>query len=204
MWLVMHGGTGYGSDLDRACDAAVDILLTRGPDALSVRAIAQELGVTGPALTHRWENKERLWRLLVSRVGERWLQAVAQAVRDEGVPGLVPSTEAQVADAWVWLAVADLGRHDQDLSFRVADTLSEERGILREELESTVGHRLPDPVVDALHATAVGFATACAPAGRRGRPSRRARPGGRRSRRSSSAVEARNRRWRRARRAADA
>lgn len=55
--MLLTGGLG---DLDRACDAAVDILRTRGSAALSVRAIAHTMNLTGPALTHRWDNKAML------------------------------------------------------------------------------------------------------------------------------------------------
>jgi AcrR family transcriptional regulator len=153
----MMFSTGYGSDLDRACDAAVHLLGTRGAGALSVRAIAQEMNLTGPALTHRWDNKARLWSLLVSEIGDRWLRVVERTVREDGPVGLLPSTAEQVVAARVWLAAADLGRTDPDLSYRVADALAEERGLLRRAIESDVGRRLPDPVVDALHSTAVGL-----------------------------------------------
>ena len=150
-------GNGDGHDLERACDAAVHLLQTRGADGLSVRAIAHELNVTGPALTHRWDNRARLWRLLVSEIGDRWLREVRRSVREHGPGGLVPVTVDEVSDARVWLRAADLGRTDPDLSFRVADTVSQERALLRTAIESPVGHRVAAPLVDVLHAAAVGL-----------------------------------------------
>ncbi|MFB9312359.1 TetR/AcrR family transcriptional regulator [Nocardioides plantarum] len=150
-------GRGDMSDLGRACDAAVHLLATRGAGGLSVRAIAHELNVTGPALTHRWDNRARLWGLLVSEIGDRWLREVRRAVYDRGPAGLVPSTAEEVADACVWLTASDLGRTDPVLSFRVADVLEQERALLRRALEERAGRRLADAVVDALHATAVGL-----------------------------------------------
>ncbi len=145
------------SDLGRACDAALRVLATRGGGALSVRAIATEMDLTGPALTHRWDSRARLWQLLTSEIGDRWLREVGRAVRDRGPEGLLPLTTEEVEDARTWRAMADLGRSDSNLSGRVADNADRERGMLRFELESEVSARLPDPVVDALHAVAVGL-----------------------------------------------
>lgn len=150
-------GRGDASDLGLACDAAVRILATRGVGALSVRAIAAEMNLTGPALTHRWDNKARLWGLLITRIGERWLQALERAVSDRGPAGMMPSTPMEVEDAQVWLCLSDLGRSDPDLSLRVADVADQERGLLLTALEATHEARLPGPVVDAMHAVAVGL-----------------------------------------------
>src|SRR3954452_15525424 len=77
---------------DAIVDAALAVLAAEGPDALSMRRVAQELG-TGPAsLYAHVSGKEELLDLMIDRVAgalevpdpdpQRWTEQVKQCVRD--------------------------------------------------------------------------------------------------------------------------
>jgi AcrR family transcriptional regulator len=60
-------------------DAARDLLAARGPEALSMRAVAERVGVSATAIYHYFENKEALVRRVVDHGFERFGDSLREA-----------------------------------------------------------------------------------------------------------------------------
>ena len=56
---------------ERIAEAALDILEREGPEAVSMRRVAQAVGVTAMALYHHYANREALLQALVYREFDR-------------------------------------------------------------------------------------------------------------------------------------
>jgi len=91
----------HHGDLRRAlCEAGWTLVERRGVDALSLRALAEALGVSHAAPTHHFRDKEDLLDALRLMAWSRFADALAQA--DSGVP--LPLR--RMADAYVEFALA--------------------------------------------------------------------------------------------------
>lgn len=79
---------------ERIADAARDILEREGPDAVSMRRVAQCVGVTPMAIYHHYANREALLQALVYREMDR-LQALAANIPARARPAdLVHAADA--------------------------------------------------------------------------------------------------------------
>jgi AcrR family transcriptional regulator len=72
---------------ERIAEAALAILEGEGAQAVSMRRIAQEVGVTPMAIYHHYENREALLQALVYRELDQLQARVARRVVPEGRPG---------------------------------------------------------------------------------------------------------------------
>src|SRR4051812_18401377 len=86
-----------GGTKQRALAVALDLFSREGYDAVSMREIAEELGVTKAALYHHFASKEEIARELVGGYLAALDEVVARAERDPR-PGL-----DEVLNAWVAL-----------------------------------------------------------------------------------------------------
>jgi AcrR family transcriptional regulator len=77
---------------DRILDTALDLFIEKGYDAVSLREIAEQVGVTKAALYYHFSSKEDIFRALVAPIRE---------VSDLLVEGLLtPATPQSWARAW--------------------------------------------------------------------------------------------------------
>lgn len=81
---------------DRIADAALEILEREGPEAVSMRRVAQQVGVTAMAIYHHYANRETLLQVLVHREMAR-LAALAANLP----PRAGPTELAHAADAYL-------------------------------------------------------------------------------------------------------
>ena len=96
---------------ERIVDAALEVLVAEGYDAVSMRRVAQELGTGAASLYAHVANKQELDQLMVDRVGqsfevpdpdpERWQEHVAQLMRDmlgamRSYPGVARAAIGQI------------------------------------------------------------------------------------------------------------
>ena len=81
---------------ERIAHAALDILEREGPEAVSMRRVAQCVGVTPMAIYHHYANREALLQALVYREMDR-LKALAANIP----PGARPADLAHAADAFL-------------------------------------------------------------------------------------------------------
>lgn len=125
--------------IEIATDAAVHIVRDGGIRALSVRAIATRMGVTAPALLQRYDNRARLFRLVVAHVGDRWLWWAGSQWQLDGIAGLLPQEAEAIAHAHVWLAFQDLARNDLELGPFIAKVRDGERSMVERTLRRDPG-----------------------------------------------------------------
>ncbi len=81
---------------ERIASAALDILEREGPEAVSMRRVAQRVGVTPMAIYHHYANREALLQALVYREMDR-LKALAANIP----PRARPADLAHAADAFL-------------------------------------------------------------------------------------------------------
>ena len=86
---------------DRIASAALDILEREGPQAVSMRRVAERVGVTPMAIYHHYANREALLQALVYREMDR-LRTLAANIP----PGARPADLAHAADAFLDYAFA--------------------------------------------------------------------------------------------------
>ena len=72
---------------ERIADAALAILESEGAQAVSMRRIAQDVGVTPMAIYHHYDNREALLQALVYREIDEITARVARRALPEGQPG---------------------------------------------------------------------------------------------------------------------
>jgi AcrR family transcriptional regulator len=78
--MAVKESTPHGAAVELAIlDAARDLLADRGPEALSMRAVAERVGVSATAIYHYFENKEALVRRVVDHGFERFGDSLREA-----------------------------------------------------------------------------------------------------------------------------
>jgi AcrR family transcriptional regulator len=87
-------------------DTARQILVAEGPDGLSLRAIAREMGMTAPALYRYFPSREDLVVALIADLYDE-LVATIEAARDEHPPAAAPLQLAAASRAFRRWALAD-------------------------------------------------------------------------------------------------
>ncbi|MCP3140851.1 TetR/AcrR family transcriptional regulator [Pyxidicoccus xibeiensis] len=69
-------------------DAAMEVLLRRGPGEFTLNDVAVELGMSRAALIQRFKNKDTLYRRAMERSGEQRRDYLASMPVEVGAPGL--------------------------------------------------------------------------------------------------------------------
>lgn len=115
--------------LDILTDAALHIVRDQGMGGLTVRAVADWVGVTPAAVSQR-TTRQQMVSGVVELFCERWLTWVSGRTFSEGVFALLPGTNDDVAALRILLGVIEHARHDGDAARRVAAVADAERAIL--------------------------------------------------------------------------
>jgi AcrR family transcriptional regulator len=90
--------------VERILDALIELLATRGPDALSIRNVASAAGVSVGAVQHHFGTKEKLLQAAMLTVEQRFASRIADLLRDD------PSPESRLRAFCV--EIAGLGNDD--------------------------------------------------------------------------------------------
>jgi AcrR family transcriptional regulator len=90
--------------VERILDALIELLTTRGPDALSIRNVASAAGVSVGAVQHHFGTKEKLLQEAMLTVEQRFASRIADLLRDD------PSPESRLRAFCV--EIAGLGSDD--------------------------------------------------------------------------------------------
>lgn len=110
--------------------AADRILLERGLDGLSLRALARETRISLGALTGHLDNRTRVLRLLAARATKRWVAWMEERVKASGPLGMLPDEEESL-DPWrVYLIYCDMSRGIEVVRAGVENPWPWERTIL--------------------------------------------------------------------------
>ena len=143
-----------GTRTDAIIDATSRLILTRGVDALSLRAIAAETGLSASTLLHHLTDRTRLLRLCAARFVKRHMDEVGYRVRLESEHALLPRTPEEIRDMRVWFAWRELGRSDDGIAHFMADYREQERLLLGVTLRRRSGTVPEEPELDAAMAVA--------------------------------------------------
>ena len=93
-------------------DAALCVLMDRGVDGLSVRAMAGWMKVTPESILNRY-SRAQVIELLIVTFGHRWLQWVDLPHRRDEIPTRLPESDAELHGVRVHHALAELARSEQ-------------------------------------------------------------------------------------------
>jgi AcrR family transcriptional regulator len=104
MRSVSGRGTVQNDRVERILDALIELLATRGPDALSIRNVASAAGVSVGAVQHHFGTKEKLLQAAMLTVEQRFASRIADLLRDD------PSPESRLRAFCV--EIAGLGSDD--------------------------------------------------------------------------------------------
>jgi AcrR family transcriptional regulator len=141
---------------DMAVEAVCSVILNGGLPALSVRAVAGEIGMSASSLMYQFTDRARLLRVVALKVGHARLNFIGHAARYDGLLAFIPDREEQVINARVWLAFVELGRSDAGLGPSIASLRRQER----ELLEYLVDDELDGAGLDALGGVVDGLVAA--------------------------------------------
>ena len=134
-------------------EAAQRLILTKGMPALSLRAIAAEVGISPATLVHQFTHWARLRGYLAVRCRQERLQRVLRRSPAEGVLAFLPADEDDVDHARVWLAWSDLTR--SEAGFADVQALFRDEQVAM--LDALTGRTLDEARLDLLVAAADGL-----------------------------------------------
>ncbi|NYD40167.1 TetR family transcriptional regulator C-terminal domain-containing protein [Nocardioides panaciterrulae] len=120
----------YADRGDLIVDSVCRIVLRGGLPALSLRAVAGEIGMSPSSLLHQFDNRARLLSVSAAKVGAARTRYATWACHQRGPVGLLPRRPDDLDRARVWLAFVELARSEQDVAEVVAHIRDEERQIL--------------------------------------------------------------------------
>lgn len=125
-----------------------------------MRAIAAESGVSASGLVSQFTGRDRMLAITTWRCGRERLGDIGLRSRTDGMLAFVPSTEGEIRDTRVWLALCELGRSDPDIALKVAALRLEERQLI----DVILRRQLDEPALDGVVALVDGLCAAvCAP-----------------------------------------
>lgn len=151
---------------DRVADAAITVIARDGLDALSVRAVARQAGVTGGAVQHHFPTKNELTLGAFDRTLRRQTTRVAslparRTVTDRLVRELcsiLPSDPDSREEAVVWIAMSAAVTGNEDVAARHARFVEQtrrwiaatvRRAIAADEIAASVDAVRVAPLIDA-------------------------------------------------------
>ncbi|TCP54267.1 TetR family transcriptional regulator [Tamaricihabitans halophyticus] len=109
---------------ERILTALVELVATRGLEAVSVRQVAAQAGVTGGMVQHHFSTKQQMIRAAMAAITENLAELVAEA--QTGLPPgsalrsicrmLVPLDDERMVHARIWLAFLARAAVDDDVA----------------------------------------------------------------------------------------
>jgi AcrR family transcriptional regulator len=141
---------------------AIHRLIARGGlGAVTMRASAAESGVSASSLVGQFTGRDRMLAITTWRCGHERLRDIGLRSRSGGgMLTFVPSTEGELRDTRVWLALCELGRSHPDIALKVAALRLEER----ELIDAILRRQLDEPALDGVVALVEGLGVGvCAP-----------------------------------------
>jgi AcrR family transcriptional regulator len=157
---------------DIVTDLVIDLLAEGGCPAVTLRALADRVGVTSAGLLHWFGTSDLMWETMAATYGHRWIAFLQDPMRcHRGGPlrpstatdrlhGFLPGTDEEVIWTRVWLAFVEVGRYRHRVGAVIDRVEAEERVLIARLLG-----RGSDPLAaDAIAALVRGLRHAiCAP-----------------------------------------
>jgi len=157
---------------DIVTDLVIDLIAEGGSHAVTLRGLADRVGVTSAGLVQWFGNTDRMWEVMAATYGDRWIAFLQDPMRfrrggpllpstaTHRVHGLLPATDEEVIWTRVWLALVEVGRHRHRVGVVIDRVETEECAVIARLLG-----REPDLMdVDATAAMVRGLRHAiCAP-----------------------------------------
>ncbi len=120
----------YADRGDLIVDSVCRVIRRGGLPALSLRAVAGEIGMSPSSLLHQFDNRARLLSVSAGRVGAARVRLATWRCHNRGPVGLLPLRQDELERARVWLAFVELARCEEAVAEVVAHVRGEERQIL--------------------------------------------------------------------------
>jgi AcrR family transcriptional regulator len=73
-------------NVDRILDAMLELISTRGPEALSIRNVAAAAGVSVGAVQHHFSTRDKLLLAAMNAVEQRFMVRIRELIRDDASP----------------------------------------------------------------------------------------------------------------------
>jgi len=83
---MVRKGAGLSGNVDRILDAMLELISTRGPEALSIRNVAAAAGVSVGAVQHHFSTKDKLLQAAMNAVEQRFMVRIRELIRDDASP----------------------------------------------------------------------------------------------------------------------
>ena len=116
--------------------AAVHGLVAEGGiSAVSYRAIAAQVRISHSTLHHHYPDRKHLFRVVAHRMARYRFNHLLDAVRQNGLTGMLPTTPEDARDCVVWLALLDLARTEPTLCHTINEAQTNERHLVDSALE---------------------------------------------------------------------
>ena len=157
---------------DIVTDCMIEILAEGGCPAVTLRSLADRIGVTPSGVLRWFGTTDRMWAIVAVLFGRRWIAFLSDRGRfhrpsplrpvgcADDVHGFLPGTDDEVVWTRVWLALVEVGRHRETVGWVIDQIEAEERALIRHLL----GREVDPLAVDAITATVRGLRHAiCAP-----------------------------------------
>jgi len=150
---------------DIVTDCMIEILAEGGCPAVTLRALADPIGVTPSGVLRWFGSNDRMWVIVAARFGRRWIAHLTDPARSYRrsplrpamytgeIHGFLPGTDDEVVWTRVWLALVEVGRHREGVGVVIDEVEADERALIRRLLGPG-----PDPLaVDAITAMVRGL-----------------------------------------------
>jgi AcrR family transcriptional regulator len=83
---TVRKGAGVSGNVDRILDAMLELISTRGPEALSIRNVAAAAGVSVGAVQHHFSTRDKLLQAAMNAVEQRFMVRIRELIRDDASP----------------------------------------------------------------------------------------------------------------------
>ena len=107
------------------------VIVRDGVEGVTVRAIAEEVGLSAATVIQHLSNRERTLQVCAYHWCRWWAAELATRVRVEGLAGLLPADDDQRDQVRVWLGWAELSRTREGTSLALKGLREQERALLR-------------------------------------------------------------------------
>jgi AcrR family transcriptional regulator len=151
------------SRTDDIVDGISRLVLQGGFEAVTLRAIAEQVGISAGTLVNHLTNRERILRVCAFHFARRRMRELDAQVCRCGPIGLMPMDDHDLRSAQVWLAWRELARHAEGPANAVAGADHTEEWLLRRALAAEVtpddpsGRLLPDVAIQLCRAALHGL-----------------------------------------------
>ena len=132
------------SRTDDITDAITGLVIAGGLNAVTLRAIADRVGISAGTLVSHLTNRERILRVCANRFVDRRIAALRYQAARNGPLALLPDDQRELQETRVWLGWCELGRNHDGVAHAVARMRADEHWLVESVLDPRLDAHL-DP-----------------------------------------------------------